>query len=253
MVTAEGAKVFGVEHIVYLVISLILTIAGLVLIKLFCKSEKAKFIAIKVTGGVLLLSIILNRVACLLQWGGVHQLFPHSFCGLCSLVFSLVMLLAKRNSSPYHFITYSALIGGLLTTFYPTYITTNGPTFFMFSTITSLICHSLLIFASLLVFLLGYTIPNIKKWWTWPLGYFGFIAYGLFAIQILGKGDCMNINNPLITIAGLPLNWFYLGLLMIAVYTVFLIIWDICRNRSNCIWCECYRKIAGMFRKKKDN
>jgi len=71
------AKVFGKEHIVYMVISFALIITALVLIKKFCKTEKAKKLAIKISGAVQLLVVLLNNIF-LYQW--VHRIELVSLC-----------------------------------------------------------------------------------------------------------------------------------------------------------------------------
>ena len=55
-------KIFGKEHIIYMLISFAIIIAALVLIKKFCKTEKSKKIAVKVSGAVQLLVVVLNNI-----------------------------------------------------------------------------------------------------------------------------------------------------------------------------------------------
>ena len=54
-------KIFGTEHIIYMIISFILTAVAIILIKKFCKTEKSQALAVKISGAVLLFSILLNR------------------------------------------------------------------------------------------------------------------------------------------------------------------------------------------------
>ena len=237
-------KIFGTGHIVYLVISFALIIAVLVLIKKFCKSEKSQMIAIKISAAVQLLMIILNNLFVYL-WVGTIKL--DSLCGVVSFLIAIFALICKKDSSILHFISYTALFTGLIPTFYPAYIG-QGPTIFFPSTITSLIHHSLSFYLALLIFILGYVKPNIKKWYAWPLGYFALISIGVFNIKIRGLGDSMNINSPII--AGTPFNWFYLGLIFIGVYTIFLLVYDAIENKKNCFVVCTYNKIAVLFKKK---
>lgn len=239
-------KIFGIEHIIYMVISFGLMIAGLIVIKKFCKTEKSKTLTIKISGLVLLLVILLNRYACTLCWEN-EPFLPSSICGLASLVFAIMIIVCKKDSTALHFIIYTALLGGLISTVYPTYIG-QGPTIFYFPTITSLLHHTIDIFCAILLFETGYVSPNIKKWYAWPLGYCTFVVYGLFMIKYMGKADAMSINSPLIS--GTILNWFYMGLIFLALYTVFLIIFDLIKNKKNCIWCEWYGKIKSIIPKK---
>ena len=244
-------KIFGIEHIIYMVISFALIISALVLIKIFCKTDKAKNIAYRISGAILLLSIILNNLFIYL-WVNTIQLV--SLCGTVSLLFGIFAVVCKKDSSCLHFITYTALLTGLIATIYPTYIG-QGATIFFPSTITSLIHHSLSFYMAVLTLELGFITPNIKKWYAWPLGYFGLVTFGLFNIKIRGKGDSMNINSPILQ--NTIFNWFYLALMFIAVYTLFLIVFDTIKNKKQGIIFQTYLKIkayiisfACLFKKK---
>ena len=230
-------KIFGIEHILYMVISFALIIGALVLIKIYCKSDKAKNLAYRISGAVLLLSIVLNNVFIYL-WVNTLQLV--SLCGTISLLFGIFAVVCKKDSSCLHFITYTALFTGLIATIYPTYIG-QGATIFFPSTITSLIHHSLSFYMAVLTLLLGFITPNIKKWYAWPLGYFGLITFGLFNIKIRGKSDSMNINSPLLP--NTVFNWFYLGLMFIVIYTVFLLVFDTIKNKKQGVICQLYLKV----------
>lgn len=236
-------KIFGIEHIIYMIISFALTITALVLIKKFCKTEKSQNIAIKISGAVLLFIVILNNLFIYL-WVNTFELV--SLCGTVSLLFAVFALICKKDSSCLHFITYTALFTGLIATIYPTYIG-QGSTIFFPATITSLLHHSLSFYMAILVLELKYITPNIKKWYAWPLGYFGLVTYGLFNIKIRGKSDSMNINSPLIK--NTPFNWFYLALMFIAVYTIFLLIYDAIVNKKNCFVITTYKKVCSLFKK----
>lgn len=237
-------KIFGKEHIIYMIISFALIITALVLIKKFCKTEKSKKIAVKVSGTVQLLVVLLNNIF-LYQW--VHRIELVSFCGTLSLLFALFAIFCKKDSSCLHFVTYSALVAGLIVTIYPTYIG-QGSTIWFPSTITSLMHHSLSFYLAVLMLELGYITPNIKKWYAWPLGYCCMMCYGLFNIKIRGRADSMYINNPVL--AGTKLNWFYMGLMFLAVYTLFLLIFDTVKKKKDCFVVQTAKKVAGYFKKK---
>lgn len=239
-------KIFGIGHILYLILSFAMIITSLVLIKLFCKTEKQKNLAIKISALVQLIMIILNNVFVYLWVGHIKM---DSICGVVSFVIALFALICKKDSSCLHFITYTALFTGLIPTFYPTYIG-QGATIFFPATITSLIHHSLSFYLAVLILMLGYIKPNIKKWYAWPLGYFGLITFGVFNIKIRGLGDSMNINSPIIS--GTPFNWFYLGLMFLAVYTIFLLIYDTVINKKQGFIVTTYNKVCSTFKSKEE-
>lgn len=240
-------KIFGKEHIIYMLISFAIIIAALVLIKKFCKTEKSKKIAVKVSGAVQLLVVVLNNIF-LYQW--VNRIELVSFCGTLSLLFALFAIFCKKDSACLHFATYSGIIAGLIVTIYPTYIG-QGSTIFFPSTITSLMHHSLMFYLAVLVLELGYVRPNIKKWAAWPLGYCCMMCYGLFNIKIRGRNDSMYINSSVI--AGTKLNWFYMGLIFLAVYTIFLLIFDAIKNKKECFVVQTAIKIARFFKRKSNS
>ena len=210
-------KIFGLEHIIYMVITFAMSIAGLILIKKFCKTEKSQKIAVKIAGTVLFVTILVNRL-CVYLWqmaegNTAYPYLPVSLCATVSLLLGFATIVCKKDSSILHFLTYTAIFTGLISTVYPTYIG-QGSTIFFPSTITSLLHHSMSWFVAILILELGWIKPNIKKWYAWPLGYCGLITYGVFTLKMLGKSyDSMNINSPLLK--GTFLNWFYLGLLFL--------------------------------------
>ena len=236
------AKIFGKEHIIYMIISFAIIIAALILIKRFCKTEKAKKIAVKVSGAVQLVVVLLNNIF-LYQW--VHRIELVSLCGTISLLFAIFVLVCKKDSSCLHFVTYTGLIAGLVATIYPTYLN-QGPTIFFPSTITSLMHHSLTFYLAVLMLSLGYVVPDIKKWKAWPIGYCCLLVYGLFNIKIRGRADSMYINNPVL--AGTNLNWFYMGLLFLLAYTIFLIIFDAIKNKKDCFVIVACKNIKDKFK-----
>ena len=56
-------KIFGWEHFTYLGIMIAITVAGIILIKKFIKNEKTKIIILKIMAGILLVSILSNRIS----------------------------------------------------------------------------------------------------------------------------------------------------------------------------------------------
>lgn len=245
-------KIFGIEHIVYLVISLSISITGLVLIKKFCKTEKSKLLAVKISGAVLLATILINRL-CVYLWqmdvaNYNYPFIPVSLCATVSLLLGFFAIVCKKDSSILHFLTYTALFTGLISTIYPTYIG-QGSTIFFPSTITSLLHHSLSFFVAVLILELGWITPNIKKWYAWPLGYFSLIAYGVFTLKMLPASyDSMSINSPLIS--GTIFNWFWLGIIFLAVYTVFLITFDCIKNKKQCFVVTKFKQIKNTISQK---
>ena len=105
-------EIFGWQHLVYLAVCLIISIASLVCIKIFVKDEKKQDIIVRCIGGLLLAMIVWNRIAIAISNKNGWNLIPDSFCGMSSLVLALsrlywtepFFLLSKhhfRTSSPH--------------------------------------------------------------------------------------------------------------------------------------------------------
>ena len=94
-------KLYGWIHIIYLVISIGITVAGLWCAKKFAKTEKAQAIVLKSIAGFLFIWILINRLSQVYRYGlyRPEQIIPDSFCGMSSLVLSLAVLFGKICSA----------------------------------------------------------------------------------------------------------------------------------------------------------
>ncbi len=237
-------KIFGLQHIIYLIVSIIITIVGLIFVSKI-KTEKGKFIAVKIGGLILLCTIILNRLFCEIFWPG--SFMPTSLSGLLSFALSLSLIFCKKNSPVFQYLAFTALITGTIATVYPNYISQGLSftasetkpaivhvyyTIFCPPTITSLLHHSMQVFLAIMLIILGWVKFDIKRWYAWPLGYAVTVLYGLFMIKIKGNSDSIYINSSVLP--GTPLNWFYGGLLFFAIHLITLIIIDVIKNKKDC-------------------
>ncbi len=237
-------KIFGLQHIIYLVISIALTVVGLIFVAKI-KSEKGKFLSVKIGGAILLATITLNRAFCEVFWPG--SFIPTSLSGVLSFALAFSLIFCKKNSPVFQYLAFTALITGTIATVYPNYISQGlsfkasdtAPsivrtyyTIFCPPTITSLLHHSMQIFLSIMLIMLGWVKLDIKRWYAWPLGYAVTVLYGLFMIKIMGNSDSIYINSSVLP--GTPLNWFYGGLAFFALYLVTLTVIDVVENKKNC-------------------
>ena len=191
-------KIFGWEHILYIVISFALTGVGLWLIKKYCKTEKSKKIAVYVTAGILLASIVFNRVSIAALDSNPLGLVPTTTCGFTSLVFAILTLsIRNRNHSVFHFIIYLAFGAGLVSVIYCDFIGQASSIWYP-KTISGLLHHSVDVFLALLLYILGEFRPSLKKWWCFIFGACAYVAIGLFFIQAFGFGGALWINSPVL-------------------------------------------------------
>ena len=211
-------KIWGWQHILYMVIFLSLTIAGLFFAKKYVKNEKGKKIIIKTLGCLLLISVVCNRISIVFktevpEWS---WLFPDSFCGMSSFVLSLAVLFGKKNNDVLHFVWMIAFVGGIITFFYPEFIGQNSSFFYM-PTITGLLHHTFSWILVTTIITFDYLHITYKKWYCTLWGLTSYLAAGTFVMSVLGHGDAFSIFNPILE--GTPFTFWFMLPIYIAVYS----------------------------------
>ena len=76
-------KIYGIEHILYVVVFLVVTTIFLIFSKKFAKTEKAQNVIIKSVATLLFISIIASRLSITFQsndpkW---YSMLPNQYCG----------------------------------------------------------------------------------------------------------------------------------------------------------------------------
>lgn len=216
-------QIYGIEHIIYLLIVIPLMVMVTFWMKKLIISEAILNRVIKWMGMMLLIAIIINRISVSYLSDGFDKILPGTFCGTSSLVLALSTLFLKKDSPVFHSVVYVGLLGGLLTLFYPEFIG-QGPSFFYPMTITAMIHHSIMVYLVFLMLASGYVKPMFSKWKYLPIGLTFYMTYGLLLITLLGYHDAMYIYKPILP--NTFLNWAGLGMLFLPVHAIFLWIWD---------------------------
>ena len=126
-------KVFGSVHLIYLAITLTLSVAGIFCAKKFAKSEQSQKIILKSIAGALLIWIVINRLSQVFRYSQVRweQIIPDSFCGMTSLVLALAVLIGKKDNVVLHFTWFLALVGATITIAYPTFLNQGNSVFYL--------------------------------------------------------------------------------------------------------------------------
>ena len=198
-------KVFGGIHWIYLLISVSVTVIGLFLAKKFAKTERSQKIVLKCIALALFAWILTNRLSQVFRYSNTrwNEIIPESFCGMTSLVLSLAVLFGKKDNAVYHFIWFLALVGGVITVMYPTFIN-QGPSVFYLPTISGLLHHSLSI--AMVVALLMFKQINItyKKWYCTVFGFTAYFTVGAILMTVLNYSDAFHMVEPMID--GTPLT-----------------------------------------------
>lgn len=193
-------QVFGIEHILYLILSTVFGAAVLILIKRYAKKEKAQSISLKCIAFFLLAAILANRLAKVfgdeqVRW---YCIIPDSYCGMTSLVLALAVLFGKKNNCLFHFSWLLALFGGISTVIYPAFVSYN-PSFFHIATISGLLHHSLSAMLSVALLLLRQIDITYKKWHYVILGFTCYLTVGAFLMSVFELSDAYHIVEPLLS------------------------------------------------------
>lgn len=192
-------QLFGIEHILYLIISTAVSSAALLLAKKYAKTEKSQQIFLKAVAVLLFIAIVTNRLSQVFRYDEVrwYLIIPDSFCGMTSLVLALAVLFGKRDNNVLHFVWLLGIFGGVSSSIYASYIG-QGATVFYLPTISGLLHHS--ISATLVVGLLMFGQIDItyKKWYCTLFGFTSYLTLGAFMMQEFGISDAFHIAEPLI-------------------------------------------------------
>ena len=193
-------QVFGIEHIIYMVVSAVVGAAGLLLMKKFAKTQKMQKIALKTIAFMLLVAILANRLSQVFRYGQVrwYCIIPDSFCGMTSLVLALAVLFGKRDNAVLHFVWLLGLFGGISTVVYPTFVS-QDLSFFYIPTLSGLLHHSLSAIMVIALLLLGQIHITYKKWYCVVLGFTCYLTTGAFLISVFDMSDAFHIVEPLLS------------------------------------------------------
>ena len=166
LVSFQG--VYGIGHIVYLIISILLMVLGIIIIKLV-KKEDIYFRIIKISGIILLILILINRISVTYYDVVISKregyswlnIIPNTFCGISSLILSLAIIFGKKDNVVLHLISYLGIIGGIITMFYPDFLESQN--FFDLRSVSGLLHHTIMVWLVIICMLTKYIVPTMKK------------------------------------------------------------------------------------------
>ena len=227
-------ELFGIEHILYIIISTILGGVGLYFAYKYAKSEKAQTIVLKCLAAALLISVMTNRISQVFRYDNIrwYCIIPDSFCAMTSLVLSLAVLFGKKDNNVYHFVWLLGLFGGISTVIYATFVDQN-PSFFYIPTFTGLLHHSFS--AIVVVALLMFKQINItyKKWYCTLFGFTCYLTLGSFMMHAFDLSDAFHIAEPLLP--DTPLTAWVMAPMYAFAYAIILFVIELVRKKyKNC-------------------
>ena len=192
-------QLFGIEHMLYIVITTILGGAGLLLAKKFAKTDKAQSGVLKLLALLLFIAIVTNRLSQVFRYGNVrwYCIIPDSICGMTSLMLSIGVLFGKKDNGILHFTWLLGLFGGISTVIYATFVD-QDVSFFYLPTISGLLHHSLAAMVAVAVLMFRYMEISYKKWHCTAFGFMGYVTVGAFLMNIFDLSDAMHLAEPLL-------------------------------------------------------
>lgn len=226
-------KVFGWQHLIYLVICLVLAIVGIVCAKKFAKTEKLQKIILKLVALLLFVSILINRLSLVFVGSTPNWklLIPGSFCGMSSLVLSVAVLFGKKDNCVLHFVWLIAILGGIITLIYPDFIGQNE-SFFYLTTISGLIHHTLSVLLVILLLMFKQIHITYKKWYCTIFGFTCYFSVGAFLISVFNYSDAFNIMSPILS--GTPFTAWVMAPIYLMLYAIILLLVELFRRvRTN--------------------
>ena len=223
-------KVFGLEHIIYMIVMSILMVISLVLIKRFVPKEKS-YIPIKIFAAIGFILIIINRIVVAKSRDATFLDFlPDSFCSIMGFVLPLTVLIFKPDTKIFQYAIFAGMIGGLLTFIYPDFLV-YFDNIFNIHPFTGLLYHTNMFFIFLLCIVTKYFVPSFKRWASLPIGLAFMVVYAVFGNSVMGQSNNMYLNAPLLE--GTPLTWWLVGILFILLYTIILQIYEMITLNKN--------------------
>ena len=224
-------QLFGIEHILYILISTTITVVSLILAKKYAKSEKSQTIFLKAIAVCLVISILTNRLSQVFRYDDArwYLIIPDSFCGMTSLVLSLAVLFGKRNNDVLHFVWLLGLFGGISTTIYASYVSQSDSIFYL-PTISGLLHHSFSTFMVIALLMFNQIEITYKKWYCTLFGFTSYLTIGAFLMHAFNMSDAFHIAEPLIP--NTPLTCWIMAPMYAIGYAIILFAIEFLRNRK---------------------
>lgn len=232
-------SVFGLEHILYMVITLFVMISSIIIIKKFVPQQKM-YLVVKIIAIIGLIMIIINRiVVSKSRDANFLDFLPDTYCSMMGFILPIVVLLFKPNTKIFQYAMFAGMIGGLLTFIYPDFLV-YFDNIFNIHPFTGLLYHTIMLYLFMVSIATKYFVPTFKNWTSLPIGLAFMVVAGVFGNNVLGQNNNMYLNAPLIS--GTPLTWWLVGLLILVLYTIILTVYEMVTLQKNeWFWTKLFR------------
>lgn len=227
-----GPQLFGIEHILYIIITTVVASAGLLLAKKYAKTDKSQTIVLKILAALLFVAIMTNRLSQVFRYDTVrwYAIIPDSFCGMTSLVLALAVLFGKKDNHVLHFVWLLGLFGGISTVIYATFLD-QDISFFYIPTISGLLHHSLSAIVVVALLMFKQIDITYKKWYCTFFGFTSYLTLGAFLMHTFDLSDAYHIAEPLIS--DTPLTAWVMAPMYAVGYGLVLLIVELVKRKQN--------------------
>ena len=96
--TIMEPQLYGWQHLTFLALLVVVGGGLIILSHFFIKTEKQKMIFLKCVAAFLFVWIIINRISIAIRFNDPAMFIPNSYCGMTSLVLSIMVLLGNKNN-----------------------------------------------------------------------------------------------------------------------------------------------------------
>ena len=224
-------KLYGPEHILYIVMCFVVAATIFIVAKLFIKTEKQKEIFMRCLGAILFLIILTNRIVLVYEYDTVNwmKILTDSICSTSSYLLGLALLFGKKDNGMLHFLWLISLAGGIITTFYPNFLDQN-PSFWYPPTIFGLMHHTFSAIVVIVMLMFKYINLSYKKWRYTLWGLLGYLSYGSFCLCVLKMGNPFYMVEP--AVDNTPFTIWVLIPIYVVVYAVIVFLVEVIRNKK---------------------
>lgn len=235
---------FNTQHILFMVISAILTIAGLILCKLFIKEEKWKKFVLKVAAILTVLihfstvyvDFFVNKGTAVVESTLLLPIYP---CNVLMWFLVICAFLKNTNSKfakvLYEFTFYAGVVSGLIGIIFNENYASN-PTLANWFSLRGLLSHVMMVYGCLYILVGGFIKIDLTNCFSCFCGlvFFlidGFVINGIY--KIFGLKSCNSMYLEQLPFPDLPwLNTYVMGLMGLLLVFVFAEIFELITKKK---------------------
>lgn len=231
-------QMFDGFHLLYIIISLLLTAIMLIYARKYLKKQHHKDMFLVINGLLCFFSHISSLWVEYLTNDGVahvndYILFPIYFCNLLMITLLILSLLPNKQSKLYQILSiftfYGGLFGPTISLIYPTYYLASGGNIDYY-VMKSLVSHSFLLVGTMWLYLGGYFKPRLSNviWYfagIFLAGILGFITNVIYEVFLNRQINAMWMQAP--AIDGTPFDGWLMGTISLIVVAIISVIFEL--------------------------